>query len=144
MLQTSSDLVGIEGARLINLKSNLDPRGSLIAIELTQDLPFEPQRCFIVSKVPTGTVRGHHAHIVCHQLLQCMSGEILVELSDGKNVATFHLNRPDLALHIPPKVWGTQKYLSSDSVLLVFASHAYDRADYISDYTEFCNLPRQK
>ena len=34
-------------------------------------------------------------------------------------------------------VWASQFRYSSDCVLLVFASHAYDPADYIREYGEF-------
>jgi hypothetical protein len=34
-------------------------------------------------------------------------------------------------------VWGIQYKFSSDAVLLVFASHEYDPADYIRNYSEF-------
>ena len=34
-------------------------------------------------------------------------------------------------------VWRTQYKFSADAVLLVFASHPYDPADYIRDFEEF-------
>ena len=37
-------------------------------------------------------------------------------------------------------VWGIQYKYSHDAVLLVFASHYYDAADYIRDYNEFIDL----
>ena len=40
-------------------------------------------------------------------------------------------------IHLPPKVWGIQYKYSADATLLVFASHYYDSADYIRDYSEF-------
>ena len=38
--------------------------------------------------------------------------------------------------------WGGQFDYSPDAVLLVLASHRYDRADYIEDYEEFLRLAR--
>jgi hypothetical protein len=36
--------------------------------------------------------------------------------------------------------WGSQYDYSPDAVLLVFASHFYDAADYIRNYDEFLAL----
>ena len=52
------------------------------------------------------------------------------------------LDAPEKGLHLPPMTWGTQYDYSSDAVLLVFASHPYDDADYIRDYGEFLSLAR--
>jgi UDP-2-acetamido-3-amino-2,3-dideoxy-glucuronate N-acetyltransferase len=118
-------------------KINNDPRGSLTAAEFDQDMPFVPKRCFMVTDVPEGTIRGHHAHKVCHQLLVCLHGVIEVELTDGDSARIVRLSSPGEALHIPPRIWGTQSYKTNGAVLLVFCSHSYDRSDYISDFQEF-------
>ena len=47
------------------------------------------------------------------------------------------LSRPDVGLYLPPMIWGTQYDYTRDAVLLVFASHSYDNADYIRDYETF-------
>ena len=39
-----------------------DARGSLIAVNALQNLPFECKRIFIVTDAPAGCIRGHHAH----------------------------------------------------------------------------------
>nr|WP_253260944.1 WxcM-like domain-containing protein [Rhodanobacter glycinis] len=56
---------------------------------------------------------------------------------DGFKREEFLLDRPDLGLYLPPLVWGIQYKYSPDAVLLVFASHYYDPADYVRDYDEF-------
>jgi hypothetical protein len=38
---------------------------------------------------------------------------------------------------MPPRIWGSQYHFERDTILLVFASHAYDSADYIRDYSDF-------
>ena len=102
------------------------------------DFPFRPARAFYVGNVPKGTIRGNHAHKACHQLLVCLSGQILCELtkSDG-SFESIVLNSPTDALHIPPKIWGKQVYVESNSQLLVFASHEYDETDYIRNWEDF-------
>ena len=50
------------------------------------------------------------------------------------------LDRPDIGIYVPPKVWSTQYAFSDDAVLLVLASHPYDPDDYVRDYGEFRRL----
>jgi hypothetical protein len=45
-----------------------------------------------------------------------------------------------LGVYLPPGVWSVQYKYSSDAILLVFASHFYDPADYIRDYSEFLQV----
>jgi UDP-2-acetamido-3-amino-2,3-dideoxy-glucuronate N-acetyltransferase len=45
-----------------------------------------------------------------------------------------------MGIYLPPMIWGIQYKYSSDAALLVFASHHYDNADYIRDYSEFRQL----
>jgi len=40
-------------------------------------------------------------------------------------------------LYLPPMTWWIQYRYSQDAVLMVFASHRYDAADYIRNYDEF-------
>ncbi len=60
-----------------------------------------------------------------------------VVVDDGEHSEEFELNRPWIGLHLPPRVWGIQYKYSPDAVLMVYASHPYDPADYIRDYEEF-------
>jgi UDP-2-acetamido-3-amino-2,3-dideoxy-glucuronate N-acetyltransferase len=60
-----------------------------------------------------------------------------VGADDGTHRQEFRLDHPRLGLHLSPLVWGVQYKFSRESVLLVFASHPYDAADYIRDYDEF-------
>lgn len=127
----------VRGVKLHHLPHILDMRGSLSAAEIGKDLPFEPKRYFLVFDVPSAEVRGEHAHRTCHQFLVCVRGSVAAVVDDGTNRDEFVLNRPDLGLHLPPMVWGTQYKYTQDAVLLVLASHVYDSADYIRGYDEY-------
>ena len=126
--------------RLIDLPRVIDPRGNLTVGEFGKTIPFEAKRYFMVFQVPLVEVRGEHAHKECHQLLICARGKMSAIADDGLHRQEFVLDRPDLGLYLPPKVWGVQYKHSPDAVLLVFASHYYDSADYIRDYSEFRQL----
>jgi len=90
--------------------------------------------------VPTRDVRGEHAHRECHQFLICVSGNCSIVADDAKNRTEVLLDKPNLGVYLPPGVWSVQYKYSSDAILLVFASHFYDPADYIRDYSEFLRL----
>jgi UDP-2-acetamido-3-amino-2,3-dideoxy-glucuronate N-acetyltransferase len=126
------------GARLINLPRVDDMRGALTFAEVGGLLPFEPARFFVVYDVPSSRVRGEHAHRNLQQVLVCLEGSCSIVLDDGagprREVA---LDRPNLALHVPPLVWTVQYKHTRDAVLLVLASEPYDADDYIRDYEEF-------
>jgi len=127
----------VEGVRLLHKPLVRDLRGDLGVWEVRKDLPFAPQRCFAIFDVPSKEVRGEHAHKVCEQMLVCLRGTVNVVCDDAHHRQEFVLDSPELALYIPPMVWGTQYRYSSDALLWVFASHAYDPADYIRDYDTF-------
>ncbi len=114
-----------------------DLRGSLSFGEVGAHLPFPPQRYFLVFGVPSREVRGEHAHITLHELLVCVSGECSVAVDDGKERAEVVLDRPNMALHLPPMVWASQYRYSPDAVLLVLCSDVYKADDYIRSYDEF-------
>ena len=124
-------------ARLLQLKVAADMRGSLTAVELTKDLPFEPARFFAVFDVPSKDVRGEHAHRKCEQVLFALRGSITCIVDDGTTREQVVLNTPDIALYMPAMTWGTQFRYSEDAVLGVFASLPYDGDDYIRTYEEF-------
>jgi hypothetical protein len=112
-------------------------RGNLTVGEIERDLPFAPKRYFAIYDVPSAKLRGEHAHRECHQFLICLKGSCRALLDDGENRQDVLLSRPDIGLYLPPMIWGTQYDYTRDAVLLVFASHAYDNADYIRDYETF-------
>lgn len=123
--------------RVTRLTRADDLRGSLVAIELTRDLPFVPQRFFAVFGVPSRDLRGEHAHRVCDQFLVCLAGSATCLADDGHDRVVVTLDRPEHGLFLPAMTWGVQYNFSPDAVLGVFASHPYDGADYIRDYDEF-------
>jgi acetyltransferase-like isoleucine patch superfamily enzyme/dTDP-4-dehydrorhamnose 3,5-epimerase-like enzyme len=122
----------------------VDMRGSLSVGEFERTIPFVPKRYFLVFDVPGREVRGEHAHRECHQFLVCVRGSVNVLVDDGRKRAQVRLDRPDVGVHIPPMIWGTQYQYSDDAVLLVFASHYYDANEYIRDYDGYLAALRQQ
>jgi len=127
----------VKGAALYNLRKVEDMRGTLSVAEFQKEFPFVPKRYFVVYNVPSERIRGRHAHKKCGQFLICINGSVSVVLDDGKSRSEYALDRPNAGLYIPPMVWGVQYKYSKDAVLLVFASHKYDKNDYIRNYDDW-------
>jgi UDP-2-acetamido-3-amino-2,3-dideoxy-glucuronate N-acetyltransferase len=130
------------GVRLIQLQSHRDGRGRLIAAE-TLGLPFVPNRLFLVDHVASGAARGAHSHRLCHQLLVAVAGAMKAVIDDGKRARVVVMNTPEVGLYLPPMIWSMQFDHTDGAVLLVMASHPYDRSDYVTDYAEFIRLTQQ-
>jgi UDP-2-acetamido-3-amino-2,3-dideoxy-glucuronate N-acetyltransferase len=130
----------VRGVSLHRLTRVDDLRGSLVAGDASSQVPFVPQRFFVVFGVPSRDVRGEHAHLSCEQFLVCTAGSVTVVVDDGRSRHEVVLDSPDVALYLPPLVWAVQYKYSGDASLLVLASKPYDASDYIRDYDEFLRL----
>lgn len=134
---TNPPILKTRGARIIPLKQAIDLRGSLIAGENGDEIPFPVKRFFVVYDVPSAESRGAHAHRYCHQLLVALGGSVKVLLTDGEQTDEVQLSSPKFGLYIPPMVWGIQFEYEPKTSLLVLASEIYDKDDYIRDYGAF-------
>lgn len=140
MIEAGAVVTGVKGVTLHLMPHVEDIRGSLSVGEFERNIPFAAKRYFMVFDVPSAETRGEHAHRECHQFLVCVRGSCSVVADDGVRRQEFLLDRPDVAVYLPPMIWGIQYKYSADAVLVVFASHYYDSADYIRDYSEFRQL----
>lgn len=129
--------LGIGNSALYLMRRVADARGALTVGEVPSELPFTPARYFAVFDVPSQELRGEHAHKVCQQFLICLHGSCRMLLDDGMSRCEVTLDRPDMGVFMPEMIWGTQYRYSKDAVLLVFASHPYDGADYLRTYDDF-------
>lgn len=127
----------IDACQIIDLPKISDLRGNLTFVEGANHVPFPLRRAFYIYDVPTGASRGAHAHREQHQFLVCLSGSFDVELDDGRQQRSVHLNRPWKGLHIPPMIWAAEVNFDPGTVCLVFASDTYRESDYIREYEEF-------
>lgn len=134
------EATSVKGVTMHHFPVILDLRGNLTVGEFQRQIPFEPRRYFIVYDVPSREVRGEHAHRECHQFLVCLKGSCAVVADDGQNKTEVLLDAPHRGLYLPPMTWGIQYKYSADAMLLVFASHHYDAADYIREYDEFLTV----
>jgi UDP-2-acetamido-3-amino-2,3-dideoxy-glucuronate N-acetyltransferase len=127
----------VSGVSVLRLPTVPDLRGRLSFGEFDNHIPFAAKRFFLIYDVPSKELRGEHAHLINHQFLICIQGSVNALVDDGNEREEFVLDSPNIGIHIPPLVWGTQYKYSPGSMLLVFASHVYRAEDYIRDYQEF-------
>lgn len=131
------------GAVIYDIPYFEDVRGAINILEIRNELPFECQRIFYTYTVPSGSIRGEHAHRRCEQFLISLRGSIRVLIDDGLGHRDdILLDTPSKGLWLPHGCWGEQSAHSADNILLVLASLPYDNADYIRDYGEFLSWRR--
>jgi dTDP-4-dehydrorhamnose 3,5-epimerase-like enzyme len=129
-------------ACLIKLPKFLDPNGDglLVPTEAGRQVPFpQIQRMFAIV-APAGAKRGRHAHKLCSHFILCISGAVDVSCDDGKDRVTFALDRPELALFVPPRLWLEFDVRENDSVLIVLCDRLYEEHDHIRNYAEFLSF----
>lgn len=114
-----------------------DERGSLVALEAENTVPFNIKRVYYIFGTEKNVARGFHAHHNLQQVAICVTGKCRMVLDDGKNREEVWLDSPTKGLLIGDLVWREMHDFSEDCVLLVLASEYYDENDYIRDYDKF-------
>jgi UDP-2-acetamido-3-amino-2,3-dideoxy-glucuronate N-acetyltransferase len=122
---------------LVEVPTYRDARGTLVAVEVEDVVPFEVRRVFVVSAVPAGARRAEHANRTCAEALLAASGSLTVDVDDGWSVSSHRLDSPSRVLVVPAGQWLTCRDFSADAALVVLASAPYDPADQVTDYAEF-------
>ncbi|MDX6188489.1 FdtA/QdtA family cupin domain-containing protein [Flavobacterium sp. Fl-318] len=135
--------ISSKGIQIIALPKIEDRRGNLSVIE-NEIIPFEIKRVYYVYDIPSGSVRGGHAHKNLRQFLIAVSGSFDVVVNNGEEENTITLNKPNVGLLINSGVWRELKNFSSGSVCLVVASEIYIEDDYIRDFDEFIKYVNRK
>ena len=116
-----------------------DDRGNLGVFEF-KELPFKPARFFWIFGTPLGTGRAGHAHKECSQFIFSQQGVIGISILAPSGETTKSSLNPGDSIHLPPLHWLDIVSFSNESVLGVFASHSYDRGEYIDSKAEFLAL----
>ena len=129
---------------LFRLPTFADHRGMLTSAENCENFPFEIKRVFWIYDVPSAAQRGGHAHTSCDELLIAVNGSFDVDVYDGTNKYSYHMNNPRIGLLIPANVWCELQDFSEDCTCLVMASQAYSEEGYINSYEDFKNLAKRK
>ena len=128
-------------ASWIHFPTRGDKGGMLSVYQSGEHVPFDIRRVFTVS-AGKGSIRGHHAHKACSQLLVSVHGRIRVTCSDDAKTEQFDLDDSGLGLLIPPGIWAKQEYMTDVAVLMVLCDRGYEESDYIRNYDEYVEYVR--
>jgi hypothetical protein len=119
----------ISGVELIDIPLHQDARGSLLALDRDQSLPFGVARVIVLSACPESAVRGEHA-LSAHVALLALSGRVTVDLNNGREQRTLHLARPDQLLCVHAGVWLRLRNFSPSGIFLEAASKCFREVTY--------------
>jgi len=126
--------------KIIPLQAHGDDRGSLIALEEENNIPFEIKRVYYMFNTKEGVKRGLHAHRKLKQVAIAVRGSCRFVLDDGKERVEILLDNPGQGLLIDSCMWREMYDFSKDCVLMVLADRHYDENDYIRDYNTFIEM----
>lgn len=100
-------------------------------------LPFDIKRIFYLYDIQGNSTRGRHAHKTLKQFLIAISGSFDIDITDGVNIETVKLNKPDEGILINEGLWSELNNFSEGAVCMVVASDIYSEDDYIRNYDDF-------
>jgi dTDP-4-dehydrorhamnose 3,5-epimerase-like enzyme len=121
-----------------------DDRGSLVALESSNSIPFNIRRVYYIFDTKPGVTRGMHAHKNLKQVLVCVAGKCSIALDDGFEREEFWLDSPTKGLLVENLIWREMSQFSPGCVLLVIASEHYDESDYVRDHKVFKEMSAKK
>lgn len=125
------------GCRLIDLPERKDSRGCLSFAEGRKEIPFVIERVFWIYDVPEGAERGAHSHRECAEVVVPVCGAFDMMVDDGVTRTTVHLDSPCRGILIPAGVWCRLENFAPGTICVVMASHPYNAAGYVHDYSEY-------
>lgn len=128
--------------KTIPLQTHGDERGSLIALEEGENIPFPVKRVYYLFNTKDGVRRGYHAHKTLKQVAIVVRGSCRFVLDDGSERVEVLLDNPAQGLLIESFMWREMYDFSEDCVLMVLADQLYDESDYIRDYDCFLKEAR--
>jgi quercetin dioxygenase-like cupin family protein len=114
---------------VLQLPSFHDERGGLTVLEKV--LPFDIRRTYWIYDA-VGQTRGGHRHAVTRQALVAVNGKVTVYMNDSRHAKDVVLDHPGQCLLVEPEDWHRMTF-GGNAVLLVLASHFYDKTDYIDE-----------
>ncbi|EHG1331567.1 WxcM-like domain-containing protein [Vibrio vulnificus] len=123
--------------KILHFNALGDERGSLIALEQNNNIPFEVKRIYYIFDTKLNVVRGLHAHKNLKQVAIALKGSCRFVLDNGKVRENVWLKSPNEGLLIDSCLWREMHDFSEDCVLMVIASEKYDESDYIRNYEDF-------
>lgn len=121
----------IPGVRLLTQAVHADERGSLVALEEGDGLPFPLERVFFMKVDEAGTVRGGHANS-CDEYIVPLAGSVVVEVDNGERSARVRLSDHRRGLWIRAGILIHLREFEAGTTLLVCASARYEETRHFA------------
>ena len=130
--------------KLIKLKSFVNDTGKLVPVDFEKEVTIKIKRIFYIFG-KKNSVRGDHAHKKCYQLFFPIKGSVNLTFTDGGKKKTIKLNpKKNIAVLIYNLVWCKLKFLSKNSIIMVFCDREYEYKDYIEKLFDFKKILTKK
>ena len=120
-------------ARLINLKTFTDTRGSLTVIERV--IPFEIKRIFYVNGADHFKNGGNRQRM--KQAVICLKGSCLITNHTGTEEQHFVLNTADQCLLLAPEDEHEMLEITEESILMVLASEPFEHEERVQEPRQY-------
>lgn len=120
-------------ARLINLKTFTDTRGSLTVIERV--IPFEIKRIFYVNGPDHFKSGGNRQPM--KQAVICLKGSCLIANHTGTEEQHFVLNTADQCLLLAPEDRYEMLEITNESILMVLASEPFEHEERVHEPRQY-------
>jgi hypothetical protein len=118
-------------ARLINLKTFRDTRGSLTVIERV--IPFEIKRIFYVND--PGQFKSNHKRM--KQAVICLKGSCLIANRTDTEEQHFVLNTADQCLLLAHEDRYEMPEITEDAILMVLASELFELEERVNEPDQY-------
>jgi dTDP-4-dehydrorhamnose 3,5-epimerase-like enzyme len=132
----------MQGIKIYTLEKN-KKSPNLIVGEIKKNFNFICKRFFFITG-KKNEIRGRHAHKKQLQFLICINGACQLDFDDGKKKQKILLDSNTKGVRVSAGIWGVQKYLKQNTILLVFSDGSYDEKDYLRDYEGFKSYKKLK
>jgi hypothetical protein len=128
---------------LIEIPGQIRENGAVHFWENFTLFPAGIQRCFWISGVGEGEIRGNHAHWKETQVIIALAGKLSVQVEGIQgDCGQFELHSPGVGLLVPPLNW-VEVTFCTGSVLLGLSDRAFSEQDYIRDKKYFGSLQKR-
>jgi len=118
--------------------------GKLTAFESMFIPEFSVNRIFYIYDVPGGMQRADHACMNSRIVLIAISGSVNISMEVDGSVEEYLLDRKNKALMVPAGAWIKAYNFSSDAVLLGLSELNYNDCIYITDYSKYRSVLKER